>query len=193
MKILAVDYSYSKSGLAILSVKDGKPAIELAYLIKSNTAKTNHQRIDETVTEIKHVAEKNDIETILKEASIVGRSATATEVLKAHGVYEHILANKFELEDVHGASIKAFARKIIGKERADQIKKAEPKKYSKLVVKEAVEKVYGNVSEMYTPRGAYLDDVGDAILLGTLWLDRGGLVSVEFPEDETKNKRKRAK
>lgn len=174
MKILAVDYSYSKSGMAILSVKDGKPSIELAYLIKSDINKANHQRIDETVTEIKHVAEKNGIVTVLKEASIVGRSATATEVLKAHGVYEHILANKFLLEDVHGASIKAYARKIIGKQRADYLKKVEPKKCSKLIVKEAVEKIYGEVLEMYTPRGAYLDDVGDAILLGTLWLSSNG-------------------
>src|SRR5699024_8324062 len=102
------------SGLAVISVKDRNPSIKLAYLIVSDTKKSATERIDATVTEIKYVAAKVDAEVLAKEASVVGRASTATNVIKTHGVYEHVLADRFSLEDVHNASIKAWARTVTG-------------------------------------------------------------------------------
>lgn len=173
MKILALDLSFAKTGIAVLSFKDGKPTIESAYLFKSDAKASQSQRIYETVLEIEYVINLVKPDYIVKEASIVARQSTATPVLKTHGALEYRFKD-VEIHEVHNASIKAYARKIIGKQRADHLKKDEPKKWGKLVVKEAVEKIYGEVLEMYTPKGAYLDDVGDAILLGTLWLSLNG-------------------
>lgn len=173
---LGVDYSLAKSGVSIISIKDRKPTLELAYLITSNKDKDTHSRIDETVTEIKHVAEKHDITDIIREEGFIGNASTAVPIAKAHAIFEYQLMHKFNLDIVHNTSIKAWSRKILGKDRERQLKKEEPKKHSKLLIKEAVEKYYGSIPELYTPRGAYIDDVGDAIALLTLWLEQQNLI-----------------
>src|SRR5699024_4436512 len=99
MNYVGIDLSFAKSGLAVISVKDRNPSIKLAYLIVSDTKKSATERIDATVTEIKYVAAKVDAEVLAKEASVVGRASTATNVIKTHGVYEHVLADRFSLED----------------------------------------------------------------------------------------------
>lgn len=176
---LGTDYSVAKSGMCVMEVKNRKPVIKLAYLITSDKNKTLHQRIDETVTEIKFLAEQNNITDIVREEGFVGNSTTAIPIAKAHAIFEYQLMHKFNLDIVHNTSIKAFAKKIIGKERAKQLKAEEPKKHSKLVVKEAIEEYYGNIPELYTPRGAYIDDIGDAIALITLWLEKNDLIDVK--------------
>ena len=173
---LGTDYSLAKSGVSIIKVEDRKPTIELAYLITSNPDKTMHQRIDETVTEIKYLAEKNDIEDIIREEGFTGTASTAIPIAKAHAIFEYLLMYKFNLDVIHNTSIKAWARRIIGKDRAEELKLEEPKKHSKLLIKEAVEEYYGEIPEMYTPRGRYIDDIGDAIALLTLWLEQKDLI-----------------
>ena len=176
---LGTDLSTAKTGIAILSVENRKPKIELAYLITSNKDKELHIRIDETVTEIKHLAGKYDVMAVVKEQGFVGRVETAVPIAKTHAIFEHVLTDRFVVDNVHNTSIKAYARKIIGKEREKELKKEEPKKHSKLLIKEAVEKYYGEVPELYTPRGAYIDDIGDAILLMTLWLENQDLIDIQ--------------
>src|SRR5699024_5251623 len=179
MNYVGADLSFAKTGLAVLSVKDRKPSIKLAYLIVSDTKKSATERIDATVTEIKYVAAKVDAEVLAKEASVVGRASTATNVIKTHGVYEHVLADRFSLEDVHNASIKAWARTVTG---------SDGKRKDKQMVADAVEKYYGeSVREvLYTPRGKLLDDVADAIALMTLWLEKEGVIETKFKREKAK-------
>ena len=100
MNYLGTDLSFAKSGVAVISVKDRKPSIKLAYLIVSDTKKSATERIDDTVTEIKYVAAKVDAEVLAKEASIIRQVSTATPVIKTHAVFEHELADKYRIEDV---------------------------------------------------------------------------------------------
>ena len=177
---LGTDYSVAKSGMCVMEVKNRKPVIKLAYLITSDKSKTLHQRIDETVTEIKFLAEQNNITDIVREEGFVGNATTAIPIAKAHAIFEYQLMHKFNLDIVHNTTIKAWSRKVIGKERATQLKKDEPKKHSKLLIKEAIEEYYGNIPELYTPRGAYIDDIGDAIALMTLWLEKQDLIDIKY-------------
>ena len=175
---LSCDLSFAKTGLAVISVKDREPTIELAYLITSNKDKLAHIRIDETVTEIKFIAGKYDVSAIIKEEGLVGASSTAIPVAKTHAVFEHQLSDRFTVDNVHPSTIKAWARRIIGKKAVDQLKIDEPKKHGKLLVGKAVEKYYGDsvLELLYTPRGRYIDDIGDAIALTTLWLEKQDLI-----------------
>lgn len=177
-KYLGVDLSMGKSGVAIITVRDRKPHIDLAYLITSNKDRELHIRIDETVTELKYIAGKYDVAAIVKEEGLVGASSTAIPVAKTHAVFEHQLSDRFTVDNVHPSSIKALARQILGKDAVAKLKIDEPKKHGKLLVGHAVEKYYGeSVRELlYTPRGRYIDDIGDAILLMTLWLEKQGLI-----------------
>lgn len=175
---LGVDLSLAKSGVCVISVKDRKPTVELAYLITSDKEAPIHERIDGTVTELKYLATKVSAEVVAKEASVVGRASTATNVIKTHGVYEHVLADRFSLEDVHNASIKAWARTVTG---------SDGKRKDKEMVAEAVLAYYGNGirDKIYTPRGKLIDDVADAIALMTLWLEKEGVIPVKY-EKKTK-------
>lgn len=177
---LGTDYSVAKSGMCVMEVKNRKPVIKLAYLITSDKNKALHQRIDETVTEIKFLAEQNNITDIVREEGFVGNATTAIPIAKAHAIFEYQLMHKFDLDIVHNTSIKAWSRRIIGKEKAKEISssgKAGAK--SKLLIKAAIEKYYGDIPELYTPRGAYIDDIGDAIALMTLWLEKNDLIDIK--------------
>src|SRR5699024_3775924 len=96
-------------------------------------------------------------------------------------VFEHVLSERFRIDNVYASSIKKWARGILGKEAVAQRKIDEPKKHGKLVVGKAVEEYYGeSVRELlYTPRGRYIDDIGDAIALMTLWLEKNDLIDVK--------------
>ena len=176
---LGVDLSYAKSGVAVIEVKDGKPSIKLAYLIKSDTSKESHERIDDTITELKYVASKVGAEVVAKESSIIRQVSSATPVIKTHAVFEHELADKYRLVEVSNSTVKAWARTVTG---------SDGKRKDKEMVAEAVLAYYGNDlrEKLYTPRGRLLDDVADAIALMTLWLEKEGIL-------ETKFKRKKAK
>ena len=175
---LGVDLSFAKSGVAVIEVKDGKPSIKLAYLIKSDTSKESHERIDDTITELKYVAAKVGAEALVKEASIIRQVSSATPVIKTHAVFEHELVDKYRMDDVSNSTVKAWARTVTG---------SDGKRNDKAMVAEAVEKYYGRkIDEIWTPRGSLLDDVADAIALMTLWLEKEGIIPVKY-------KRKKAK
>jgi len=179
MNYVGADLSFAKSGLAVISVKDRKPSVKLAYLIVSDTKKSATERIDDTVTEIKYVSAKVDAEVLAKEASIIRQVSTATPVIKTHAVFEHELADKYRLDDVSNSTVKAWARTVTG---------SDGKRKDKEMVAEAVLAYYGNDlrDKLYTPRGRLLDDVADAIALMTLWLEKEGIIPTKF-------KRKKAK
>lgn len=181
LKYLGGDVSFAKSGIAIIKVTKRVPTVELAYLITSNKDRESHIRIDDTITEIKHMASKYDVQAIVKEQSMVARASTATPVIKTHAVFEHVLADRFRIDNIHASSIKKWARGILGKEAVDQLKIDEPKNHGKLLVGKAVEEYYGeSVRELlYTPRGRYIDDIGDAIALMTLWLEEQDLIDIK--------------
>ena len=181
MNYVGLDLSFAKTGLAVISVKDRKPSIKLAYLIVSDTKKSDTERIDDTVTEIKYVAAKVDAEVLAKEASIIRQVSTATPVIKTHAVFEHELADKYRIEDVSNSTVKAWARVVTG---------SDGKRKDKQMVADAVEKYYGeSVRElMYTPRGRLLDDVADAIALMTLWLEKEGEIETKFKREKAVKK-----
>ena len=179
MNYVGIDLSFAKSGLAVISVKDRKPSVKLAYLIVSDTKKSATERIDDTVTEIKYVAAKVDAKVLAKEASIIRQVSTATPVIKTHAVFEHELADRYRIEDVSNSTVKAWARVVTG---------SDGKRKDKQMVADAVEKYYGeSVRElMYTPRGRLLDNVADAIALMTLWLEKGGVIETKFKREKAK-------
>src|SRR5699024_11320325 len=94
-------------------VKDGKPSIKLAYLIKSDTSKESHERIDYTITELKYVASKVGAEVVAKESSIIRQVSSATPVIKTHAVFEHELADKYRLVEVSNSKVKVWVRTVI--------------------------------------------------------------------------------
>lgn len=179
MNYVGIDLSFAKSGLAVISVKDRKPSVKLAYLIVSDTKKTATERIDDTVTEIKYVVAKVGAEVLVKEASIIRQVSSATPVIKTHAVFEHELADKYRLDDVSNSTVKAWARTVTG---------SDGKRKDKEMVAEAVLAYYGNDlrEKLYTPRGRLLDDVADAIALMTLWLEKEGIIPVKYERKKAK-------
>lgn len=172
MKILAADLSFAKTGVAVISVKDRKPTIDYAALIVSNKNKSSIDRIDDTVTEIKLVASKVGVDTVLKEASIIRQVSSATPVIKTHAVFEHELGNKYKIEDISNSTVKAWARTVT---------QSDGKRKDKEMVAEAVEKYYGRrIDEIWTARGKLIDDVADAIAIATLWLEREGHTPTKY-------------
>ena len=181
MNYVGLDLSLAKSGVAVISVKDRKPTIELAYLITSDKGKESADRIEGTVVECRFLATKYNAAAVVKEAPIVGRSATAIPVIKTHGAFEAELSRRHDVYDVHGSTVKAWARVVTG---------SDGKRKDKQMVADAVEKYYGeSVREvLYTPRGRLLDDVADAIALMTLWLEREGVIETKFKREKAVKK-----
>lgn len=176
---MGVDLSYSKSGVAILEVKNGVPTIESAYLIVSDKKKESHERIDDTVTEIKLSASRCSPSAIAKESSIIRQVSSATPVIKTHAVFEHELTDKYYLDDVSNSTVKAWARTVTG---------SDGKRKDKEMVAEAVLAYYGNGlrDKLYTSRGKLLDDVADAIALMTLWLEKEGIIPVKYKREKVR-------
>ena len=179
MNYVGLDLSLAKSGVAVISVKDRKPTVELAYLITSDKGRESAERIEGTVVECRFLAMKYNAVAVVKEAPIVGRTATAIPVIKTHGAFEAELNHRHAVYDVHGSTVKAWARVVTG---------SDGKRKDKQMVADAVEKYYGeSVREvLYTPRGKLLDDVADAIALMTLWLEKEGLIETKFKREKAK-------
>lgn len=179
MNYVGLDLSLAKTGVAVISVKDRKPTIELAYLITSDKDKESAERIEGTVVECRFLAMKYNAEAVVKEAPIVGRSATAIPVIKTHGAFEAELSRRHGVYDVHGSTVKAWARVVTD---------SDGKRKDKQMVADAVEKYYGeSVREvLYTPRGRLLDDVADAIALMTLWLEKEAVIDTKFKREKAK-------
>ena len=93
------------------------------------------------------------------EEGIVRNTATK-QIAKARGVIEFSLED-YELEGVNINTVKAWARREIG---------APSGRKDKALTGEAVEHRYGSIDGLYTARGRLIDDISDAIAVGTVWL-----------------------
>lgn len=169
---LGLDLSFAKTGWTVIEVKDGKPVIKAAGLIKSDTKKTATRRIDDTITEVKFIASRVNPEAIVKEASIIRQVSSATPVISTHAVLNHELEERYKIDNVSNSTVKAWARTVT---------ESDGKRKDKEMVAEAVEKYYGRrIDEIWTKNGRLLDDVADAIALMTLWLEKQGVIETKF-------------
>ncbi|WP_237736309.1 crossover junction endodeoxyribonuclease RuvC [Staphylococcus equorum] len=165
---IGFDLSFAKTGYAVVEVKDGKVKLVDSGLIKTDNKQTQQERIDYTSVMAEFLAAQYRPKAIIKEASVVGRSSTAMPVLKTHGAYEQRLYSKYPLYDFHNASIKKWARDILNVKGND-----------KKIVGNAVNRKFGEVNGLYTARGKYNDDIGDAIACVTAWLERESIIEKE--------------
>lgn len=166
MRVLTLDYSYSKTGICVSEIRDGKIYVLLSKLVVSNKELEPIERIDRHINDIKEIIDKYKPNVICKEEPFVGRAATAKYVLYAHAVLEYVLyiENK-EIQDIHNATLKAYCRKYLidkyfyTKEELKQFNKKE-------IVAEFLKSYFSSdMKEIYTERGKLLDDVSDAIAL----------------------------
>ena len=171
MNYLGLDMSFAKTGWAVIEVEKETPHLIKFGMIKTDSKRESYERIDDTVTEIRYIASQSDPKAVIREASIVGRASTATPVIKTHGVFEHEMNDRYDLYEIHGATIKAWARKVLN---------ADGKRNDKQLVADAVEEYYGKIDGLYTPRGRLLDDVADAIALTTAWLEKENIIKEKY-------------
>ncbi|MEX5942413.1 crossover junction endodeoxyribonuclease RuvC [Mammaliicoccus sciuri] len=168
---MGLDLSFAKTGYAIVQVTDRDIKVLDSGLIKTDPKQTEHERIHYTTTSIEFLAMQYRPEVIVKEGSVVGRSSTAMPVLKTHGAYEQRMCWRYDLHDFHNASIKKWARDMLNVKGSD-----------KAIVGQAVTKRFGTINGLYTERGKYNDDIGDAIACITAWLERQDIID-KFKED----------
>lgn len=172
MKVLTVDYSFAKSGWAVMDLSSNKAKVIDQGMIETDKDSEPIERIDYTIRELDKLYKKHAVDLIIKEGAIVGSRATGTPVLKAHGALEFYCYNKLiPLEEMHNATMKAFARNYL---KEKNYTKEEIKKLgNKLIVAEFLKLWYNrDMSELYTPRGRYLEDIGDAYLIGIVYKDK---------------------
>ena len=170
MRVLTLDYSYSKTGVCVSEIKDGKIYVLLSKLVVSDKNSDPIERIDKHISDIKSIIDKYKPNVICKEEPFVGRAATAKYVLYAHAVLEYVLyiENK-EIQDIHNATLKAYCRKYL----IDKYfyTKEELKQFNKKEIVAEFLKAYfsSDMKEIYTERGKLLDDVSDAIALSVYY------------------------
>jgi len=166
LQILALDSSLSKTGWAIVAVKDRKPTVLDCGLIKTNSKHTDGDRLRQIYDGIKAVLDEypNIHKIIPIEEGIVRFNTATKQIAKARGVIEFSLED-YELEGVNISTVKAWARRITN---------SPGKRNDKAMIGEAVTEIYGEVDGLYTPRGRLIDDISDAIAVGTVWLIREG-------------------
>lgn len=172
MRVLTLDYSYSKTGICVSEIRDGKIYVLLSKLVVSDKELDPIERIDRHISDIKAIIDKYKPNVICKEEPFVGRAATAKYVLYAHAVLEYILytENK-EIQDIHNATLKAYCRKyLIDKYFCT---KEELKQFNKKEIVAEFLKAYfsSDMKEIYTERGKLLDDVSDACALSCYWFE----------------------
>lgn len=167
-QILALDTSLSKSGWAVLSVKDRRASVVDYGLIKTNAKLTDGERLRQIVDGIHEVLSKypNIDRTIPREEGMVFGFPTATkQIFKSHGVTEYALED-YDIADVNIQSVKAWAAKVTGV-------KAKGSKETKANVANAVMQTLG-LSEIKSNTGG---DVSDAMAVGIVYLKREGLIN----------------
>jgi len=167
MRILALDTSLTKTGWAVISVTDRKPAVIDYGLIKTNAKLTDGERLRQIVDGINAIIEQYpDIERhIPREAGMVFGFATATkQIFKSHGATEFALAD-FTVEDVNIQSVKAWASGVTGV-------KAKGSKETKANVAKAVEMTLG-LSDIKNNAGG---DITDSIGVAIVYLKRIGAI-----------------
>lgn len=170
MRVLTLDYSYSKTGICVSEIRDGKIYVLLSKLVVSDKNSEPIERIDKHISDIKAIIDKYKPNVICKEEPFVGRAATAKYVLYAHAVLEYILYTESkEIQDIHNATLKAYCRKYL----IDKYfyTKEELKQFNKKEIVAEFLKAYfsSDMKEIYTERGKLLDDVSDAIALSVYY------------------------
>ena len=162
MRILGLDLSFAKTGYSIIDIDDEKNTFEVIDygLIQTDSKWTDVERIQWTLSNVSILCVQYRVDKIVKEGAVVGRSSTATPVLKTHGAFENFFAKWLPIHDIHNATVKKYAR-LINDEKGN----------GKEIVEKAVNYTFGELDGLYTKRGRYLDDVGDALLLSLAYAE----------------------
>ena len=161
MRVLSLDSSLSKTGWAVLNVSSGTVSVDSVGLIKTDAKKPDGERLRQINDGIMSIlSDYPDIHTVIPIEEGIVRFNTATkQIAKARGVIEFSLED-YTLEGVNISTVKAWARRHLN---------APKSRKDKAVVAEAVEDLYGSVDGLYTARGKLVDDISDAIAVGTVW------------------------
>lgn len=175
MRIIGIDYSYSKSGVAVVDINEdtGECKLVFACLLISLKYLDFIERTSDHVSDIEKLIKEYKPDLVVKEGAIMGRSSTGIPVLKAHGVLEYkFFINDTPLEEVHNMSIKAWARKQLI-ESEGYTKESIKELNKKEIVALAIESYHGyTIEEIRTPRGRLLDDVADAIAIPIVYYEK---------------------
>ena len=165
---LGIDLSLTKTGWAIISVKDRRPSVIDFGLLTTDAKMTDGERLRTIVDGMRYIVEQYpDInESVAREKGIVKFPLPTMQVFKAHGSFEYAMVD-YNVEDVPIATVKAWARRVTD---------SPGRRNDKEMVAEAVTKYYGKEIGLYTPRGKLIDDISDAIAVITVWLIRNGLL-----------------
>ncbi|MED4172604.1 crossover junction endodeoxyribonuclease RuvC [Halalkalibacterium halodurans] len=159
---LGIDLSLTKTGWALVSVKDRVPTVEDFGLLRTKADLSDGERLHQIFDGIQEILDEYPRlnESIAREAPIVKFPKPTMQVLKAHGVFEYSLVD-YTVEDVPLSTVKKWARIIT---------KSPGKRNDKDMVAEAIEIYYGKKFDFYTSRGKLIDDISDAIAVITVWL-----------------------
>lgn len=164
---MALDMSFSKSGVAIFDFSGSKIHILLAELFTSNKDLDDIERIYETVNYIETLRCVYKIDLTIKESAIVGKSSTALPVIKTHGALEyHYFHDTLPLSEVHNSTLKSYCRRYLIEN--NHYTKEDIKQFNKKeIVAEFLKKYFDSDMKMiYTKRGRLIDDIADAIAIG---------------------------
>ena len=165
MKVLSLDLSFAKTGWAVTNIKNDQCILIDSGLIVSDKSLDDIDRIIDTINQIEKIYKKYNPDLTLKEKSLIGRSSTATNVIKTHAVFEYIFySNLRPYEDVHNGTIKKWARKYMELDKVTD---------KKIMVANAVEKYYNKrIDTIWGTRGRLIDDVSDAIAITITYLNK---------------------
>ncbi len=172
MIITSLDFSFSKSGICVAEIKDGKIRILLSKLLVSDKNCEPIERIYKHTNDILSIIDEYKPDIICKEGAFIGRSSTAKNVLYAHAILEYTFYHKnIDIKDIHNATLKAYCRKYL----IDKYfyTKEELKQFNKKEIVAEFLKAYfsSDMKEIYTKRGKLLDDVSDSIALSVFWFE----------------------
>lgn len=111
----------------------------------------------------KHPNISNDV---TREAGIVKFPKPTMQVFKAHGAFEYSVSD-YNVIDVPLATVKAWARRIT---------ESPGRRNDKDMVAEAIEIYYGETFDYRTRSGKLVDDISDAIAVGTVYLVKNDII-----------------
>lgn len=173
--IIALDFSAAKTGICVMDCSKKKAKIVHTELNVTNPKVDGIERIKTTIDRVRELYDEHNAKIVVKESAIMFRASTGIPVLKSHGALEYdMLLNSVPVDEVHNSTIKARAKKIL--EHKGYSKEEIKKLNKKEVVAKAVEVYYNRTkaiqNAIYTKRGALIDDVADAILLGIVYKEK---------------------
>ncbi|MCR8843117.1 crossover junction endodeoxyribonuclease RuvC [Paenibacillus sp. SC116] len=162
---LGLDTSLTKTGWAVVSVRNEVVTLIDYGLIRSNKDLSDGERLRQIHAGITDVINKfPQIErTIPREEGIVRYNLSTRQIFKAHGVTEFSLS-EFNVVDVNIQTVKAWARRVTGSPGSRK---------DKPMIIEAVRKYFGNPDLRLNREG----DEADAIAVTIVHLIREGLIA----------------